>query len=141
VVKNEKNKQGIVMKRVFINIGKIFFVFDVLSIISLILCSVITRGKVDYGGRCYVEYNFEKVKEYSFEGIELIEEELKCNTYVISYKSKLTKEGNILFLNDISRLLYEENIDNDVNINIVSLNHQIIASIVDYKINYVISEI
>ena len=139
--KNEKNKQGIVMKRVFINIGKIFFVFDVLSIISLILCSVIARGKVDYGGRCYVEYNFEKVKEYSFEGIELIEEELKCNTYVISYKSKLTKEGNILFLNDLAKILYENEIDSDVNVTIVSINHQIIASIVDYKINYVESKI
>ena len=128
------------MKKLYlgiIKIGKIFVLVDLLIIISVVIQSFSIKGKVNYGNRCYISYDFTPVTNYTFEGIELVSSELKCNTFVINYKSVLDNKSNILFLNDLSKVLYENNIESDVNVTIVSINHQIIASIVDYKVNYV----
>ena len=124
-----------------VKFGKIFFIVDILVITSIIAHSFAIKGNVDYGDRCYINYDFSVVDNYKFNGITLVDSELKCNTYMMNYKSKLDSKSNILFLNDLAKILYENEIDSDVNVTIVSINHQIIASIVDYKINYVESKI
>ena len=126
---------------ILVKAGKIFLLTDLLIVMAIVIHSFSIKGKVNYGDRCYVSYDFNTIINYEFEGITLVSNELKCNTFVMFYKSKLDSKSNILFLNDLAKLLYENDIECDVNVTIVSPTHQIIASIVDYKINYVESEI
>ena len=139
-----KNIKGNKMKKVYnwmASIGKSFLIVDVLVVIAIVFQSFSTKGKVDYGDRCYVLEDFSALDNYEKDGIELLNSSLKCNMYVMNYKSQLDSKGDLLFLSDLSKILFDNSIKADISVSIVSINHQIIASIVDYKVNYVETKI
>lgn len=132
------------MKKVYhwmATIGKSFLIIDVLVVIAIVIQSFTTKGKVDYGDRCYVIEDFSVLDNYETEGITLLDASLKCNTYVMNYKSNLDSKGDLIFLSDLTKILSDNKVEADISVNIVSINHQIIASIVDYKVNYVETKI
>ena len=132
------------MKKVYhwmASIGKSFLIVDVLVVIAIVFQSFSTKGKVDYGDRCYVLEDFSALDNYEKDGIELLNSSLKCNMYVMNYKSQLDSKGDLLFLSDLSKILLDNSIKADISVSIVSINHQIIASIVDYKVSYVETQI
>lgn len=132
------------MKKVYhwmATIGKSFLIIDVLVVIAIVIQSFTTKGKVDYGDRCYVIEDFSVLDNYETEGITLLDASLKCNTYVMNYKSNLDSKGDLIFLSDLAKILFDNKVEADISVNIVSINHQIIASIVDYKVNYVETKI
>ena len=132
------------MKKVYhwmATIGKSFLIIDVLVVIAIVIQSFTTKGKVDYGDRCYVMGDFSVLDNYETEGITLLDASLKCNTYVMNYKSNLDSKGDLIFLSDLTKILFDNKVEADISVNIVSINHQIIASIVDYKVNYVETKI
>jgi hypothetical protein len=139
-----KNIKGNKMKKVYnwmASIGKSFLIVDVLVVIAIVFQSFSTKGKVDYGDRCYVLEDFSVLDNYEKDGIELLNSSLKCNMYVMNYKSQLDSTGDLLFLSDLSKILFDNSIKADISVSIVSINHQIIASIVDYKVSYVETQI
>jgi hypothetical protein len=139
-----KNIKGNKMKKVYhwmASIGKSFLIVDVLVVIAIVFQSFSTKGKVDYGDRCYVLEDFSALDNYEKDGIELLNSSLKCNMYVMNYKSQLDSKGDLLFLSDLSKILFDNSIKADISVSIVSINHQIIASIVDYKVSYVETQI
>jgi len=123
--------------KVFVKLGKIFFTINVLIVTSIIIQSFTIKGKANYGDRCYLSDSYEFIDKYKYEGINLKEANLKCNTYYLRYESRLDNKENILFLNSLSKLLQENNTNIDLQVYIVNNDSQIIASVVDYSINYV----
>ena len=123
--------------KIFIKLGKIVFVINLLILISIISQSLTIRGKTNYGDRCYLDGNYDFINEYKYNGISLKDASLKCNTYYLMYDSYLDNKDNILFLNSLSKLLQENNTNIDLHVSIVNNDSQIIASVKDYSINYV----
>ena len=125
----------------FVKIGKITFVWALLVIISISINSLTIKGKVNYGERCYQDFDDSIIKTYSYEGVKLNKGVLECNTYYLNYVSLLQEEENLRFLISISKLLIENKIEINMHIFIKCEEYQMIATIVDYKVSYVTSRL
>jgi hypothetical protein len=108
----------------------------IITIASISLISVSNKGKVDYGGRCYQSFDDSFVETYGYLGIELKDNKLVCNTYYLEYESVLNERENILFLNSISKLFYDNSIDCNIHIILKTNQFLILSTIIDYKVSY-----
>ena len=125
----------------FVKSGKILFIWSLLTIISITFQSLTIKGKVNYGGRCYQEINDNFVKEYEYEGIDFISGKLECNTYYLIYNSNLNEEENLKFLVSLSKLFVDNNEDINIHVVIKCEDYQMLSTIVDYKLSYVVSKL
>lgn len=132
------------MKRVyyfFVNCGEVVFIWSLIFIISISLQSVVIRGQINYGERCYQTFNDEFIKNYNYDGITLNYGRINCNTYYLEYSSVLEEKQNLNFLVSISKLLHDYNVDIDTHIIIKNEHMQILATIVNYQVTYTKSNI
>ena len=122
----------------FITAGKFITIFTFLVLISVCLQSVVLKGKVDYGGRCYQNFNDEFLKDYSYSNIKLSSSNLICNTYYLEYETTLNEKESILFLTSLSKLFYDNNVNCNTHVVLINNNdqYQILSTIVDYKVSY-----
>ena len=125
----------------FVKSGEILFIWSLLLIISITIYSLTIRGKVNYGNRCYANIDDTFIKEYKYEKIELENSNLECNTYYLMYTSLLDEANNLKFLLSLSKLLIDNNINLNMHVIIKGDNYQMLSTIVDYKVSYVISQI
>lgn len=125
----------------FVNSGKVVFIWLIMLIVSICLYSLSIKGKVNYGNRCYVQFNDDVIANYNYDGIMLESANLQCNTYYLQYSSSLNENENLLFLARITKLLYDEDITINVHVIINTKDYVMISTIVDYKISYTTSNI
>ena len=121
----------------FVSAGEVIFVWSLIFILSVTLQSVVIKGKVDYGGRCYSEFNDEFIISFDYNGIVLKNGYLECNTYYLVYETDLNENDNIIFLASIAKLFKDNDIDINIHVMLINKEYQIIATIVDYQVNYV----
>ena len=127
------------MKKIYtflIKSGKVVFTWMILLVLSVSLYSFTIKGKVNYGDRCYVKLDDMSIKEYSYDGVKLLNGYLGCNTYYLEYESELDEKQNLLFLGALTKHLYDNNIDNNIHLIIKCKEYQMISTIVDYNITY-----
>ena len=124
----------------FVTGGKVICIWALIFIISITCQSVVIKGKVDYGNRCIQSFDDNFVLEYKYKGTELRSQKLECNTYYLEYQTELDEKQNILFLSTLSKLFYDHGIDCDIHLILIHKNYQMIATIVDYKVSYIVSE-
>jgi len=130
------------MKRIYyflVNCGKVIFVWAVLFIISISFYSLTIKGKVNYGNRCYHNFDDSFIIEYKYDGIEMKNGYLECNTYYLQYNSSLSENENLLFLISLAKLFYDNEVSTNVHVIIKNNNYQVLSTIVDYKVSYTIS--
>ena len=120
----------------FVYAGEVIFIWSVIFILSISLQSIVIKGKVEYGGRCYQAFDDVFINTYQYEGVMLNRGGLKCNTYYLEYESTLTEEENLVFLVSISRLFKEHEVNSNIHVTITNDNFQIMSTIVGYKVSY-----
>ena len=120
----------------FVYAGEVLFIWSVIFILSISFQSLVIKGKVEYGKRCYQNFNDEFVRLYEYKDITLERGTLKCNTYYLEYNSELTEEENVIFLVSLSKLFKDNNIDSDIHVTIINNNFQIMSTIVNYQVSY-----
>lgn len=121
--------------------GEIIFIWSLIFIVSITLQSVVIKGQVNYGDRCYKSFEDDFIKEYKYDGVSLNYGYLKCNTYYLEYTSDNSEKQNLNFLISIAKLLSDNNVDIDVHVIIKNKDSQIMATIVDYQVSYTVSNI
>lgn len=130
------------MKKIYyflVRCGEIIFVWSLIFIISISLQSIVIKRQINYGKRCYQVFNDDFIKEYEYSGITLNYGYTKCNTYYLEYISENEEKQNVNFLVSIAKLLSDNKVNIDVHVIIKNNDSQIIATIVDYKVSYTIS--
>ena len=131
---------GIIVKKTYkllVNLGKIFFIWFLLFIISISINSFTIKGKANYGNRCNNSMNLSIFDNYKYKSINLISRYSECNTTYLEYESELNENDNIVFLVSLSKLLIDKNFNSDIHIIIRCREYQIIATIVDYRVSYI----
>ena len=125
--------------RFIVNVGKVIFIWGFLLVVSISCYSLTIKGKVNYGDRCNEIIDDTFLKEYKYDGVELVDGKLECNTYYVNYISNLDEEANIVFLVSLAKIFYDNNENSDIHVIIESDNYQILSTIVNYQVSYTIS--
>ena len=125
----------------FVKCGEILFIWSLLVIISISIQSLTIKGEVNYGDRCYQDFDDELIKKYEYEGVIYKEGNLSCNTYYLTYNSNLQEQQNLRFLISLSKLLLDNNIKLNFHVVIQCDEYQMLSTIVDYKVSYVTSKL
>ena len=120
----------------FVNSGKVLFIFSFLFLVAISVNSYTIKGKVNYGNRCYVSMDENIVKKFLYEGVDLVDYYLECNTLYLSYDSKLSENKEIIFLASLSKFLSDNNLECDVQVRVNNKEHLLLATIINYQISY-----
>lgn len=120
----------------FVNSGKIVFVWTLLLTTSVSLYSLTIKGKVNYGGRCYQNFDDSIIRNMNYKNVKFENGYLACNTYYLEYTSTLSEDNNVIFLVSLSKLLSDNNIDCNIHVVIKNEEYQILSTIVDYQVSY-----
>lgn len=120
----------------FVNCGKVIFIWMIMLLVSVSLNSVVTKGKVNYGNRCYQSFDDNFVRAYQYSGTALNYGKLECNTYYLEYETTLEESENITFLVSLSKLFYDNSINCNIHVILKGEGYQVLSTIVDYQVTY-----